>query len=84
MDSNKTGLALGALMSLAHLVWAVVVALGIAQGYMDWIYSIHFLNNPFIVGTFDITTATILVVVTGVVGYILGFIFALIWNKVQK
>ena len=47
LNPNKTGVALGALMGLWHLVWGLFVAMGLASVIMDFIYGIHFLNNPF-------------------------------------
>lgn len=84
LDKNKTGLILGAFFGLVHLFWAIVVAGGFAQAMMDFIYSIHFLNNPFIIQAFNPTTAITLVIVTAIIGYIFGWLFAWIWNMVQK
>lgn len=71
-------------MGLMHLLWSLVVAFGFAQGLMDFIFSIHFLNNPYIVNSFDVTLAAILVVVTFIVGYAGGWIFAYMWNMLLK
>ncbi len=83
-NPNKTGLALGGLMGLWHFVWGLFVAFGIAQMLIDFIYSIHFLNNPFIVNSFNVVLWLTLIVVTTVVGYIFGYVFAIIWNKINK
>ena len=84
LDPQKTGLVLGSLAALMHLLWSLMVAMGLAQWWMDWVLSLHFLNNPFTVASFDIVTALILVVVTGIVGFAVGFCFATIWNYWQK
>lgn len=84
LNPNKTGLALGGLLALWHALWAALVAIGLAQALLDFVYSIHFLSNPFVVGTFNLMTALTLVVVTAVIGYLLGWVFALIWNKLHK
>lgn len=84
MNPNKTGLALGGLMGLWHLVWGLFVAFGIAQLLLDWIYSLHFLNNPFTVRSFNVVLWVTLIVVTAVVGYVFGYVFAVIWNKINK
>lgn len=84
MNNNKVGLALGVLLGGWHLVWAILVALGVAQPLLNWVYAIHFLNNPFIVGPFSLGTAVALVVVTFVVGYVVGWVFAYLWKTVQK
>lgn len=84
LNPHKTGLALGAFAGLIHLLWAIFVALGFAQTLIGFILSIHFLNNPYQVQSFDPITALILIVVTTGVGYLVGKIFAMVWNKVQK
>ena len=84
LDPQKTGLGLGSLFGLLHLLWALMVGLGFAQECMDWIFSLHFLDNPYTVQTFDIMTALILVVVTSIVGFVVGFVFATLWNYWQK
>ena len=80
LDQNKTALSLGVFAGLMHAVWAAIVWLGLAQTWMDWIYGLHFLNNPFNVLSFDLVTAVILIVVTFVTGYLMGWFFAYIWN----
>ena len=84
LDKCRVGLVLGTFMGLLHLTWALLVATGLAQVIMDFIYSIHFLNNPFYVSGFSATTAIILVLVTSVCGYIFGWVFAYLWGFVQK
>ncbi len=84
LDKNRVGLVVGSFAGLAHLVWSVLVALGWAQGWVDFIYSIHFLNNPFQVASFDLVKAATLIVVTGLVGYIVGYVFAGLWEYVAK
>lgn len=84
LNANKVGLALGGFAALWHAFWSGLVAMGLAQGLLDFVYSIHFLSNPFMVGNFSITTALVLVAVTFVVGYAIGYVFTLVWNKVHK
>ena len=84
LNPNQVGLSLGALIGLWHLVWGLFVALGLASLILDWIYSLHFLNNPFSVQPFDIVKWISLIIVTFIVGYIFGYVFALLWNKLHK
>lgn len=80
LDQNKTALSLGIFIALMHVGWVVLVAIGLAQKLMDFIYNLHFLNNPFNVMSFDLATSAILIIITFVVGYVMGWFFALIWN----
>jgi hypothetical protein len=38
INPNKAGLALAALMAAWHLAWSVLVALGLAQPLIDFIF----------------------------------------------
>ncbi|MFH1170288.1 MAG: hypothetical protein V1704_01890 [Candidatus Vogelbacteria bacterium] len=84
IDKNKTGLTFGFLISLMHLFWSVLVALGIAQVLLDFILGLHMISLPMTVMPFDFAKALMLVVVTFVSGYIFGWLMAFFWNKCFK
>lgn len=84
LNPGKTALTAGAFAGLWHVVWGLLVAGEFASQLLDFIYGIHFLNNPFSVQPFDLTKWVTLIVVTAVLGYIFGYIFATIWNKINK
>ena len=71
-------------MAFWHLLWSILVAIGLAQTLFDFVLMIHFLNNPFTVGAFNAITALTLIIVTGVLGYIFGWAFAYAWNWAHK
>jgi hypothetical protein len=86
LDKEKTALSLGIFFGLVHLVWAVLVLLipGSLQTFLNWIYGVHFLNNPFFVTGFNLVSAVFLVLVTFASGYVFGWVFAEVWNWAQK
>ncbi len=84
LKTGPTALALGFFVALMHAVWMLLVFLGLAQTYMNWIFGLHLLTNPFIVLPFNLATALTLLVVTFAVGYLMGWVFAFIWNKLHK
>ena len=84
LNNNKVGLAMGGLVALAHLAWSLMVMFGWAKSWLNFVLGLHFLNNPFLVGSFSWGTALTLIIVTGIVGYVLGWVFAWIWNKLHK
>lgn len=84
INQHKTGLALGAVMGIWHLLWALIVALGIAKPILDFILTLHFLNFNYEVRDFDALVALILVVGTSSIGYVMGFILASIWNGLAR
>lgn len=84
IQESKTALVVGTFAALMHAVWTLAVLLGFAQPYLSWILGLHFLNNPFSVQPFRLGTALMLVAFTFVKGYLLGYIFAIIWNRLHK
>ena len=81
---GKTAIVFGLFIAFMHLVWMLMVATGIAQWYLKWILGLHLLNNPFVVLPFSFGTAVTLIVVTFIVGYLGGWVFAWIWNYLHK
>lgn len=84
MNVQKAALTLGVFIGGWHLVWSVLVLLGWAQPLLDFIFWVHMIANPYQVTGFDLTRAVLLIVVTFAVGYIGGWVFATLWNKMHK
>lgn len=84
INKNKTGLAIGFFLGFVHLIWGVLVALGIAQVLLDFILKVHMISLPMTVGPFSLTKAIVLIIVTFVIGYIFGWLVAFFWNKNSK
>jgi hypothetical protein len=80
----KAGLTLGAVLGGWHLTWSVLVALGLAQSVADFIFWMHFIKPVYVIENFDIARAGILVVVTALVGFVLGAVFAWVWNAAHR
>lgn len=80
----KTGLIVGALLALCHLLWLILVLTGVAQAMMDWVFKLHMLNNPLQVQPFDYANAGLLLVMTFVVGFVVGWVIALLCNLLHK
>ena len=81
LNKHKTGLVVGTFLGLWHLVWSTVVKIGLAQPLLNFIFRMHFLNNPFQVSSFGIKRAVALIGITTVIGYIAGWVIAFLWNK---
>lgn len=84
INPNKAGLALGALLACWHLTWALLVLLGLAQPFIDFLFWIHFIKPIYVIEPFEILRAAILVLVTGCIGYIAGYVFGLAWNWLHR
>lgn len=84
LSEIQTALVVGTFVAVMHVIWSSLVFLGLAGPYLNWILGLHFLNNPFTVQPFSFGTALVLVGFTFVVGYLLGYVFAIIWNRLHK
>jgi hypothetical protein len=80
----KSGLVLGAVIGLWHLTWALLVAFGWAQPFIDFVFWMHFIKPVYVVQPFHPATAAILIVVTAAIGFVIGSVFAVLWNWFHK
>lgn len=74
----------GFFVAALHFIWSLMVAFGMGQAYLDWILGLHFIKNPFVVMPFSLGTMIVLLVFTFVVGFILGWVGTIYWNKLSK
>jgi hypothetical protein len=81
ISQNKAGLVVAALLGGWHLFWSSLVALGLAQPLIDFVFWIHFIKPVYVIEPFSLGRAGILVAVTATVGYAVGYLFALLWNR---
>jgi hypothetical protein len=84
MNKHKVGLVLGSFSAVVHLVWSILVMLGWAQPLYSWILSLHAIETPVVIGAMSIGGAIALIVTAFVVGNIVGWIFASVWNWINK
>lgn len=81
INPRKVSLTLGVFAGLVHLVWSLLVFIGWAQPLIDFIFRMHFIKPLYLVGDFNFMTAVGLIIITSIIGSIVGYVFALIWNK---
>lgn len=79
-NKNQTGLTLGTLSGLMHLLWVIAVALGMGQVLANWSHNAHFLTDMHSLGAFNFGTAVVGVISAWVSGYVIGWVFAMLWN----
>ena len=83
LGPQKSGFVLGSLVGGWHLLWVIIVALGWGQPLIDFIFWMHFLRPVFVVEPFAISRALVLIVVTSAIGYFVGLIGAVFWNRLH-
>lgn len=84
MNKNALGLTLGFFAAIIHAVWVILVGVGIGQNIINLIFPLHFLNVVYQVTTFNVTTAILLVVMAFIGGFVMGWIFAALWNEMSR
>lgn len=86
IDGHRLGLTLGVLISAMHAAWALWIAVAPAtlQSLLDWVFALHFLQPYWTITAFNAVDAVLLVAVTFVAGYAMGWTFADVWNLVAK
>ena len=83
-NPNKIGLVIGALLGGWHLLWSLLVAIGWAQPFIDFIFWAHMIRPIYMIKPFDAIAAGTLIVVTGGMGYVMGYVGAVLWNKLHR
>lgn len=81
---HRTGLVFGSLLGVAHLTWSLLVALNVAQPLINFVFRLHMIQPPYVVMPFSLGLALGLIAMTFVIGYLMGYILALIWNTVSS
>ena len=83
MSAHALGVAVGALLGCSHLGWSILVATGVAQPIIDFIFWLHFIEPPYRVGPFAWPRAVGLIAVTSGIGYVLGAAAGIVWNRLD-
>jgi hypothetical protein len=83
LGATTTGLVLGAMLGSMHLFWSLLVAAGWGQPIMNFIFWMHFIKPIYLIEPFESIRAISLVVVTTVIGFIVGWAAAWLWNRLH-
>jgi hypothetical protein len=84
VNANKTGLVFGLMLGGWHTLWAALVAFGCAQTLLNFVLWLHFIKPIYVIDEFHIRIAVGLIAITATIGYVLGFIAALLWNAIHR
>lgn len=82
-NKNKVGIVFGAVLGGFHLMWSLLIFVGVAQMVLDFVFWAHMIYLPIVVGPFNLVAAVTLVVFTAVSGYVFGYVGAWAWNRAR-
>lgn len=86
LDKNKVSLAAGCFLALVHAVWALLILLipSQLQAFLNLIFDMHMIEPLFKLTAFNPVSSLMLVLMTFVFGYVAGFVFSAIYNRIIK
>jgi hypothetical protein len=84
LNVGKAGLVLATVVGGFHLCWTILIALGWAQAVIDFVFWMHFIKPLYVIEPFEFARAVMLVAMTGGMGFLMGSVFALVWNALHK
>jgi len=84
LNGQKVALTVGLFFGGWHILWSILVATGIGQALINFILWAHMIHAEHVVGPFNFTTSIVLVVVTALIGYVFGWVFAYLWNWLYR
>ena len=81
--ANKAGLLFAALIGGWHCIWIALVAAGLAQPILDFVFWAHMIRRIYIVESFDPVAAVTLILLTTITSYVIGYSAGIIWNRLH-
>jgi hypothetical protein len=83
-NPNKVGLVSAIVLGGWHFLWSLLVATGLGQILYDFILWAHMIHLAVKIGPFDLTASMTLIFVTAILGYAVGYIASLVWNRMHR
>ena len=80
VDPNRLGIVVAVVLTGWHAVWEGLVAAGLAQRVVEFVYRLHSVKSDMVIESFDAGRAAILFLLTAGLGYAAGAVAAVLWN----
>lgn len=84
LSAKKVGLTIGIFLAVLHLAWLILLLLGVGARFLEWILGLHMMEMPITFTAFSWTNAAILLIATFVSGLVFGWVFATLYNYLDK
>ena len=84
VNVQHAGVVTGLVLGGWHVLWSAIVASGWAQSLVDFVFWMHFIKPVYVVEQFEPMRALILIAVTALIGYVIGSVFAFVWNHFHR
>jgi len=80
VNPNRLGIVVAVVLSAWHALWEGLVAAGVAQRVVDFVYRLHSVKSEMVVEPFDAGRAGLLLLLAAGLGYVAGAVAAVLWN----
>ncbi len=84
LNKNQAGLTLGLMYGIMHFLWVILAVFGLSQGFANFVHSMHFLSDMHTIAGASWGLGILGVVVAFVGGYVIGYVFAALWNWIGE
>jgi membrane protein YdbS with pleckstrin-like domain len=81
LHKNAVGVSLGIIFLMTHVIWIFAIASGLGETLINLWNNTHFIDMNVTIMEFNIITAFLTSLRAFIGGYIIGWIFAFIYNK---
>ena len=80
---HRLGRTLSLFAGLMHLIWIILIWIGAAGPWREFVYGLHAINMQATIGTMSIGRAIGLLILALIMGYIVGWVVGAIWERVK-
>jgi hypothetical protein len=80
----KAGIVFAVLIGGWHLCWALLVASGVAQPVINYLFELHFVQPIYLILPFGIGTAALLVLVSSIGAFVFAYLLTAVWNGITR
>lgn len=82
ISKKRIALSLGITFAIFHSGWLVLSLIGVGHLWFRWMHELHFLRLEYEILNFDLLTALLGIGAAFVMGYLVGWVFGFVWEKV--